>query len=78
MKHTDLGQEAFDGRERGDRVQEGRRDLPEPCRRYANQECPVVAAADVVRVTDHVVHEDLPGPGLRALQPISERGQRVD
>ena len=67
MKPTDFAQEPLDGRVRGDQVQEGRRELPEPRRRYANQECSVVAATDVVRVTDHVVHDDLLSAGLRSL-----------
>lgn len=74
--HHYLGQEAFHGRIRGDGVQEGRHELPEPRRRYADQERPVVAEADVVGVTNHVVHDDLLGTSLRALQPIPEERQR--
>lgn len=76
MKHTDFCQESFDGGVRGDHVQEGRGDLPEPRCRYANKECAVVATADVVGVTDHVVHDDLLGAGLWALQPKPEREER--
>lgn len=32
----------------------------------------MVAEADVVRVTDHVIQDDLPGSCLRALQPEPE------
>lgn len=71
-----LGQEALDSRVHGDHVQEGRHELPEPRRRYADQECSVVAEADVVRVTDHVVHGDLLGASLRALQPVPAMRQR--
>lgn len=74
---TDLGQEALEGRIRCDQVQEGRRGLPEPCRRHADQEGPAVAAADVVGVTDHVVHGDLLGAGLRPLEPVPEGGRGV-
>ena len=66
---THLGQEAFDGRIRSDQVQEGRQSPPEAGCRYANEKRPVVAEADVVRVTDHVIQDGLPGSRLGALEP---------
>lgn len=66
-KHTDLGQEAFDGWVRGNHIQEWRHELTKPWRCYANQERSVVAKADVVRVTDHVVHDGFHGSGLQTL-----------
>lgn len=66
-KHTNLGQEAFDGRVRGNHIQKWRHEFPKPWRCYANQECSVVAKADVVGVTDHVVHDGLNGSGFCAL-----------
>lgn len=78
MQHADLGQEAFDGWVRCDGVQEGRHELPEPGRRYANQESSVVTEADVVRVANHVVHDDLLGPCLWALQPVPGNRQSAE
>ena len=78
MQHADLGQEAFDGRVGSDGVQEGRHELPESGRRYANQECSVVAEADVVRVADHIVHDDFLGSCLWALQPVPGNRQSAE
>ena len=69
---TDLGQEAFDSWVGGDQIQEGRHQLGEAGGRYANQEGPAGAPADVVGVTNHVVHEDLLGASAGALQPVPE------
>lgn len=70
-----LGQEALDGRVGSDQVQEGRQQAAEAGGRHADQVGAVVAAADVVGVTHHVVQDHLRGAGLRTLQP--EPGRRA-